>query len=213
MSDSKEEQAVKIPVPSEEPKEETPEEKKKTSKEIGGAKTLDEDDIAVLKKYSAGAYSLPIRRCEDDIKELTRKVNVLKGVKESDTGLAPPSLWNLQADKEMMMTEATLQVARCTKIIKPGTAEAKYMINIKQMAKYVVGLGQRVSPTDIDEGMRVGVERSNKIQIQIPLPPKVCRFHSILFESTLFYFISSPHFCLPFLHTIIPLYYRLAIVL
>lgn len=92
-----------------------------------------------------------------------------------------------------------LQVARCTKIIKPGTEEAKYVINVKQIAKvrtsqthqlmklwrstvcldskspaflrksivcffsvvwhsvqFVVGLGDRVAPTDIEEGMRVG---------------------------------------------------------
>jgi len=47
------------------------------------------------------------------------------------------------------------------------------MINVRQIAKYVVGLGERVSPTDIEEGMRVGVDRSNKFQIQIPLPPKI----------------------------------------
>lgn len=28
-----------------------------------------------------------------------------------------------------------LQVARCTKIINPGTDEAKYVINVKQIAK------------------------------------------------------------------------------
>ena len=41
-----------------------------------------------------------------------------------------------------------------------------------QIAKYVVALGEKVSPTDIEEGMRVGVDR-NKYQIQIPLPPKI----------------------------------------
>jgi hypothetical protein len=41
------------------------------------------------------------------------------------------------------------------------------------MAKYVVGLADRVSPTDIEEGMRVGVDRQNKFQIHIPLPPKI----------------------------------------
>lgn len=46
------------------------------------------------------------------------------------------------------------------------------MINVKQIAKFVVGLGQRVAPTDIEEGMRVGVDRT-KYQIQIPLPPKI----------------------------------------
>lgn len=33
------------------------------------------------------------------------------------------------------------------------------MITIKQMAKFVVGLGEKLAPTDIDEGMRVGVEK------------------------------------------------------
>jgi ATP-dependent 26S proteasome regulatory subunit len=48
------------------------------------------------------------------------------------------------------------QVARCTKIINAGQEDAKYIINVKQIAKFVVGLGERVAPTDIEEGMRVG---------------------------------------------------------
>lgn len=32
----------------------------------------------------------------------------------------------------------------------------KYVINVKQHAKFVVGLSDKVSPTDIEEGMRVG---------------------------------------------------------
>ncbi len=35
-----------------------------------------------------------------------------------------------------------------------------------------MSLGERVAPTDIEEGMRVGVDRT-KYQIQIPLPPKI----------------------------------------
>ena len=112
-----------------------------------------------------------------------------------------------------MGEEHPLQVARCTKIIpmdpvaaeraravnpegavqgqKGADEQDKYVINIKQIAKFVVGLGERVAPTDIEEGMRVGlavilevsflslmdpgffsVDR-NKYQIQIPLPPKI----------------------------------------
>merc|ERR1711988_1536807 len=41
-----------------------------------------------------------------------------------------------------------------------------------QIAKFVVGLGDRVAPADIEEGMRVGVDRQ-KYQIQIPLSPKI----------------------------------------
>lgn len=100
------------------------------------------------------------------------------GVKESDTGLASPNLWDLPADRQRMGEEHPLQVARCTKIIpmNPEKAERarsvnplgavqgqkgadeqdQYLINIKQIAKFVVGLGERVAPTDIEEGMRVG---------------------------------------------------------
>jgi hypothetical protein len=31
--------------------------------------------------------------------------------------------------------QGLFQVARCTKIIKPGTEETKYVINVKQIAK------------------------------------------------------------------------------
>jgi 26S proteasome regulatory subunit T1 len=100
------------------------------------------------------------------------------GVKESDTGLAAPNHWDLAADRQRMGEEHALQVARCTKIIPmdPEKAEAakavnapgavqgqkgadeqdQYVINIKQIAKFVVGLSDRVAPTDIEEGMRVG---------------------------------------------------------
>lgn len=100
------------------------------------------------------------------------------GVKESETGLASPNLWDLPADRQRMGEEHPLQVARCTKIIPKDPAKAeraravnplgavqgqkgadeqdKYLINIKQIAKFVVGLGERVAPTDIEEGMRVG---------------------------------------------------------
>ena len=73
----------------------------------------------------------------------------------------------------MLKQDPPLQVARCNKIIDKGSAEAKYMINIKQMAKYVVGLGEKLAPSDIEEGMRVGVERGGKIRIKMPLPPKI----------------------------------------
>merc|ERR1712048_1276749 len=62
-----------------------------------------------------------------------------------------------------------------TKIIDPGTENTKYIIKIREFAKFVVGLGDKVSATDIEEGMRVGVDTSHggKYRIQIPLPPKI----------------------------------------
>lgn len=172
------------------------------------APPLDEADIALLKSYGLGPYSQAIKDAEEEIRKHQQKVKDLIGIKESDTGLSPPSQWDLVADKQMMSEEAPLQVARCTKIIAGdndgdgegegggggaggGAAGAgaaagagggmgnassasgnKYLINVKQIAKFVVGLGEKVAPTDIEEGMRVGVDRA-KYSIQIPLPPKI----------------------------------------
>jgi 26S proteasome regulatory subunit T1 len=136
------------------------------------APALDEGDIALLKSYGIGPYTVAIKKCEDDIKKHQDKVKELIGIKESDTGLSMPSMWDLPADKQALQEEQPLQVARCTKIMNPNTDDAKYLITIKQIAKFVVGLGDKVSPTDIDEGMRVGVDRT-KYAIQIPLPPRV----------------------------------------
>merc|ERR1719262_930387 len=139
------------------------------------AQTLDEDDVDIMRTYGIGPYVRPIKKVEDENKEYLNKIDKLIGVKESDTGLAPPSQWDLEGDKQMMKQEQPLQVARCTKIIDPGTDDTKYIIKIREFAKFVVGLGEKVSATDIEEGMRVGVDTSHggKYRIQIPLPPKI----------------------------------------
>jgi len=136
---------------------------------------LDDDDVDIMRTYGVGPYVNPIKKCEQEAKDYIGKINKLIGVKESDTGLAPPSQWDLEGDKQMMKQEQPLQVARCTKIIDPGTDDTKYVIKIREFAKFVVGLGEKVSATDIEEGMRVGVDTSHggKYRIQIPLPPKI----------------------------------------
>lgn len=123
-----------------------------------------------------GPYAGKLKTVESDIKDIQKRINETLGVKESDTGLSSPNLWDLAADRAR--EEPPLQVARCTKIIPvdPAAAEAakavnplgalqgqkgadeqdKYVINIKQIAKFVVGLGDRVASSDIEEGMRVG---------------------------------------------------------
>ena len=85
-------------------------------------------------------------------------------LQESDTGLGPPALWDLAADKQTLQSEQPLQVARCTKIINADSEDSKYIINVKQFAKFVVDLAEQVASTDIEEGMRVGVDR-NKYQV------------------------------------------------
>eukprot|EP00005_Dracoamoeba_jomungandri_P002417 CAMPEP_0174250790 /NCGR_PEP_ID=MMETSP0439-20130205/848_1 /TAXON_ID=0 /ORGANISM="Stereomyxa ramosa, Strain Chinc5" /LENGTH=446 /DNA_ID=CAMNT_0015330949 /DNA_START=39 /DNA_END=1379 /DNA_ORIENTATION=+ len=135
-------------------------------------KALDEADIALLKTYGVGPYTNPIKETEKDIQTILKKINEICGIKESDTGLSLPSMWDLVADKQMMQEQQPLLVSRVNKIIDAGGEEPKYVINAKQHGKYVVGLGERVAPTDIEEGMRIGVDRK-KFQIQIPLPPKI----------------------------------------
>jgi len=101
-----------------------------------------------------------------------KKVQELQGIKESDTGLSKPSQWDLIADKEILEKESCLSVARCSKILNAGQENAMYMINVKPIAKFVVALDEKVAPTDIEEGMRVGVDRV-KYSIKLPLPPKI----------------------------------------
>merc|ERR1711878_52431 len=144
-------------------------EDEKEEKEI---KALDEGDIALLKTYGQGPYSRALKAVETDITDISKRMGELAGIKESDTGLAPPALWDLAADKQTLQSEQPLQVARCTKIINAAQDDAKYIINVKQFAKFVVDLAEQVASTDIEEGMRVGVDR-NKYQIHIPLPPKI----------------------------------------
>ena len=131
------------------------------------APTLDEDDVDIMRTYGVGPYVNPIKKVEKETKDYISKINKLIGVKESDTGLAPPSQWDLEGDKQMMKQEQPLQVARCTKIIDPGTDDTKYVIKIREFAKFVVGLGEKVSGTDIEEGMRVGVDTSHGGKYQI----------------------------------------------
>jgi len=145
---------------------------KEVDEEEKEIKALDEKDIALLKSYGQGQYTKALKAVETDIVEISKRVNELAGIKESDTGLAPPALWDLAADKQSLQSEQPLQVARCTKIINADSDDPKYIINVKQFAKFVVDLADSVAPTDIEEGMRVGVDR-NKYQIHIPLPPKI----------------------------------------
>ena len=75
------------------------------------------------------------------------------------------------------------QVARCTKIINADTDDAKYVINVKQFAKFVVDLGDQVAPTDIEEGMRVGYDSFILYTLQ-------CSFLNTVFSRIL---------CIPFI--------------
>lgn len=135
---------------------------------------LDVDDIALLKVYGGGAYHKAIKDLEEFVKNKAETLNKKSGVKESDTGLAPPVQWDLNGDQRTMQSENALHVGRCTRILNKGQTDAKYIIKVHEHAKYVVGLGDKVAPADIEENMRVGIHMGlAKIQIEIPLPPRI----------------------------------------
>lgn len=144
-------------------KTEQTKEKKDNVEEDKNKKAMDEDDIKIFKRFGMGPYTQRIKDVEEENKKLVEEIKKTLGIKESSTGLALPSQWNL-AEDAMLMKEHPLHVAVCTKIIDPKSTSPKYFINLKQIAKFVVGLGKDVAPSDIEEGMRVGVER-NKYKI------------------------------------------------
>ncbi|MES1913720.1 MAG: 26S proteasome regulatory subunit 7A [Cercozoa sp. M6MM] len=153
------------------------EEKKKATEEGDATEEkpttpLDEADISLIKTYATGPSDRVIKKLEEELPELVTEIDKLRGIQESDTGLAPPSQWDVNSDQQMLQAEQPLRVARCTKIINPGTDDAQYVIHMGHGTKFVVSLGERVAPTDIEEGMRVGVDHV-KYQIHLPLPPKI----------------------------------------
>ncbi|KCZ75549.1 26S protease regulatory subunit 7, partial [Anncaliia algerae PRA109] len=117
---------------------------------------------------------------ESQINSLYDQVNLKLGVKEVETGLAPPALWDLQGDKTRLSTDQTLAVARLQKILKPENfedkhgkpGETKYLINVRQMAKFVVNKSKKCDVDKLEEGIRVGVDRS-KYSIVRPLARKI----------------------------------------
>lgn len=106
------------------------------------------------------------------IQEQCNHIQTLKKKHEGFFGILSKSKWNLGLDKVSVEEEHTLQIANCTQIIRSDPENLKFIVHIKHTGKFLVGLGERISPTDLNEGIRVGVDRS-KYQIQMTLPVKV----------------------------------------
>lgn len=65
----------------------------------------------------------------------------LAGIKESDTGLAPPALWDLAADKQTLQSEQPLQVARYERtktfqLLRVTLKEKEYLLMIYYLFIY-----------------------------------------------------------------------------
>lgn len=104
------------------------------------------EGLASFVLQGQGPYSAQIKAAETDIQKIAKKVNEIcgahnswpsvlvlaamaivrrltwfflaSGVKETDTGLAPPSMWDLNADKQMMQEDQPLQA-------RPGFVRAR----------------------------------------------------------------------------------------
>ncbi len=61
---------------------------------------------------------------ETQIKEISDQLQLKLGLREVETGLAPPHLWDLVGDRKRQEESQVLQVARLNKII----SDEKYMI-------------------------------------------------------------------------------------
>lgn len=101
-------------------------------------KALDEDDIALLTAYGAGPYAAKLKAAEAELKTLAKRVDDACGVRESDTGLAPPSRWDLVSDKQAMSEEQPLQVCERKREHAGVEGERQRIIFFRLMARSMV---------------------------------------------------------------------------
>lgn len=132
---------------------------------------MDENEMGIILSYGKSYYADDIKSLETENNTIFDQINLKLGIKEVETGLAPPSQWNLFADKQKAQTDPTLQVARVVDILE-GYTEPRYMISIRQMAKFIVGKSKKLEASEIQKGMRVGVDRM-KYSVVFPLPRKI----------------------------------------
>lgn len=88
-------------------------------------KVLDADDIRFLKSYGQGPYAKGIKTIEKDIIDIQKRVVEVCGIKDSDTGLAPPSRWDLVSDKQMVYEEQPLQVRSGNRCVHPASSHCR----------------------------------------------------------------------------------------
>lgn len=139
---------------------------------------LTDEEAAFIKRYAGRSpYAGAVERLEREVETLAETVRRLRGVTPSDTGLLPPDAWDLAADVASTRDPdtAALHVGLVTKVLDPSPDapdETRYVVDVEHHAKYVTRLAPHLSPTDVDEGTRVGLDRRN-YRIQIPLPARL----------------------------------------
>jgi len=111
-------------------------------------------------------------RIENLNQKLVKKINYFKKESSDLKSLAPLIDWRLKEDKILIEENKTLQIAMCNTVLKGIKDKDNFLIHLNNIGKFVVKIGDEVSPTDIDEGNRIAVDRS-KYQIQISLSSKI----------------------------------------
>ena len=125
-------------------------------------------DISSIEKFFVNLFDFKKKLNQKQCNEITK----IKKEKDSDFGLKDKNKWNLKLDKFSIEKEQALQIANCTQILSTEYNNLKVIVHIKHTGKFLVNLGDRVSPTDLNAGVRVGIDRS-KYQIQMTLPGKI----------------------------------------
>ncbi|RWS07023.1 hypothetical protein B4U80_08712, partial [Leptotrombidium deliense] len=134
-------------------------------------------EIQVLETFSLGLYDIDINKLSEDIEQLHKQVNSLKGaIDGSIFGLASIDTWNLRDDIYNAIEEA-LKVAQVTSILKLENNKTGYGIVFPQNERYVVDKTEAIHENEIKVGTRVGVfffgtNFGRLIKINKLLPPK-----------------------------------------
>ncbi|OHT10979.1 26S protease regulatory subunit 7 [Tritrichomonas foetus] len=132
---------------------------------------LDESDLAIMTSYTKGPYATQIMDTEKEISKLIQNINTIKGVRDNNWGLLPPSEWDLQKDA-LLNKSPWFYVCTCDKILPQLPNEKQHYIISFVHLKYVVDLAKELAPSDVTEGLRVACSRTN-FEITIPLPPAI----------------------------------------
>ena len=78
---------------------ESPKSKKSKDDDVLKSESLNEEEIRLMKAYSLGPYDDEIKALQKQQKARIKDIEDAQGIKESDRGLAPPSMWDLNNDK------------------------------------------------------------------------------------------------------------------
>ncbi len=106
------------------------------------SKEITEAEYVISARYTRSPYDIALEHVKKEIQGLNEEIANVIGLREKDTGLATPSLWNLEHDKVIMNTEKALRVGTLLQVLKKDEQKLpRYIVNFKHEGRYVVGLG------------------------------------------------------------------------